>query len=342
MMLDVELRDVTESDVLVFFEQQRDPTANHMAAFTAKDPADKGAFAAKWTRIRGDEAITKKTVLFEGRAAGNVVAFVAPWSGKPEVSYWLGKEFWGKGIATTALKLFLTVVTTRPLYARAAKDHAASIRVLEKCGFTISGSARGFANARDAEVEEVILELKGKTSAVVTMDRVADLSESDSEDIRRLSLAVYPPEQIIDWPERQVDWSIPEWCVRLRSEDGELLSFVGVYVRVAECDGLPLRLGGVGNVKTHPQARGQGLAAIGIQRAVEFFIAQPGIVFALLVCEPQLLGYYARLGWQEFGGRLLVRQQGISSDFTFNRVMIYSVRIEQSLPGTIDLCGLPW
>jgi GNAT superfamily N-acetyltransferase len=271
-----------------------------------------------------------------------VVAFVAPWSGKPEVSYWLGREFWGKGIATTALRLFLSVVAVRPLYARAARDNAASIRVLEKCGFTIAGSARGFANARGAEVEEMVLVLKSKTSAVVTLDRVADLSEADREGIRRLSQAVYPPEQMVDWSERHVEWSKPELCVRLRSEDGELLSFVGVYVRDAEFDGLSVRLGGVGNVKTHPQARGQGLAAIGIQRAVEFFRTQPGIELALLVCEPQLLGYYARLGWQEFGGRLLVRQHGVSSEFTFNRVMIYSVRMEQPVSGTIDLCGSPW
>jgi RimJ/RimL family protein N-acetyltransferase len=104
-MCDVELRDVAESDVLIFFEQQRDPAANQIAAFTAKNPADKVAFAAKWAKIHGDDAITKKTVLFEAKVAGNVVAFVAPWSGKLEVSCWLGREFWGKGIATTALNL---------------------------------------------------------------------------------------------------------------------------------------------------------------------------------------------------------------------------------------------
>jgi hypothetical protein len=66
---------MTEGDLSVFFEQQLDPAANQMAAFTAKDPADKVAFTAKWTKICGDGSITKKTVLFDGQVAGSVVAF---------------------------------------------------------------------------------------------------------------------------------------------------------------------------------------------------------------------------------------------------------------------------
>ena len=160
MTSDVLLRDVTESDLPIFFEQQQDPAANRMAAFTAKDPADRAAFTAKWAKILGDESITKRTILFGGQVAGSVSTFVAPWSGKLEVSYWIGREFWGKGIATQALAAFLSAVKTRPLYARAAKDNIASIRVLQKCGFAISGCERGFANARGEEVEEVVLELR--------------------------------------------------------------------------------------------------------------------------------------------------------------------------------------
>jgi RimJ/RimL family protein N-acetyltransferase len=153
------LRDVTEGDLPIFFEQQQDPAANRMAAFTAKDPADRMAFADKWAKILGDESITKRTILFGGQVAGNIGAFVAPWSGRLEVTYWIGREFWGKGIATRALAVFLRAVKARPLYARAAKDNIGSLRVLEKCGFTITGYERGFANARGEEVEEVVLEL---------------------------------------------------------------------------------------------------------------------------------------------------------------------------------------
>ena len=91
--------------------------------------------------------------------AGHVLSFEQ--FGEPEVSYWIGKEHWGKGLATEALSRFLSCVKTRPLYARAAKDNTASIRVLKKCGFKICGEDKGFSNARGEEVEEFILQLKG-------------------------------------------------------------------------------------------------------------------------------------------------------------------------------------
>jgi RimJ/RimL family protein N-acetyltransferase len=161
MTSDVLLRDVTEADLPIFFEQQRDPAANQMAAFTAKDPADREAFTAKWAKILGDDTVTKKAVLVNGQVAGSVSSFVAPWSGQLEVTYWVGREYWGRGIATKALTEFLGHLKARPVYARAAKDNIASIRVLAKCGFTISGHDKGFANARGEEVEEVVLRLGG-------------------------------------------------------------------------------------------------------------------------------------------------------------------------------------
>ncbi|QIN81306.1 GNAT family N-acetyltransferase [Rubrobacter tropicus] len=151
----VRLRDVDEGDLTTFFDQQLDPEANRMAAFTSRNPADRDAFAAHWSRILGDETIVKKTVLFDGLVAGNVLGFEQ--FGGREVSYWIGKEFWNRGIATRALSEFLNQTETRPLYARAAKDNLPSIRVLEKCGFTISGEDGGFSNARGEEVEEFIL-----------------------------------------------------------------------------------------------------------------------------------------------------------------------------------------
>ncbi|MFQ6012151.1 MAG: GNAT family N-acetyltransferase [Thermoplasmata archaeon] len=154
----VRLRDVEEGDLPAFFEHQRDPVATWMAAFTVKDPADKGAFTAHWAKILGDDTITKKTILLDGHVAGHVVSFER--FGKPEVSYWIGREYWGKGIATSALSAFLRHLGIRPLYARAARDNIASLRVLEKCGFTICGHDKGFANARGKEVEEFILELR--------------------------------------------------------------------------------------------------------------------------------------------------------------------------------------
>lgn len=154
---DIRLRDVTADDLPIFFGQQLDPVATYMAAFTADDPSDRDAFVAHWTKIRGDDAITKRTILCDGEVAGHVTSFDQ--FGKPSVSNWIGKHYWGKGIATQALSQFLRLVPMRPLYARAAKDNIASIRVLEKCGFTPCGEDKGYANARGQDVEEVILRL---------------------------------------------------------------------------------------------------------------------------------------------------------------------------------------
>lgn len=158
MVSEIQLRDVEGEDLPIFFEQESDPAAVHMAAFTAEDPSDKEAFDAHWARISADETIIIRTILFEGRVAGHIASFER--FGDLEVSYWLGKEYWGKGLATEALAAFLEIQKARPLYARAAKDNFASIRVLEKCGFKISGHDNFFANARGQEIEEVILKLE--------------------------------------------------------------------------------------------------------------------------------------------------------------------------------------
>lgn len=154
----VVLREVQAEDLPLFFEHQQDPEANYMAAFTAKDPTDQQAFMAHWARILGDTTNTIRTILIEGQVAGSVSSYEET-AGHLEVTYWLGKPYWGKGIATAALRAFLAPVTTRPIYGRVAKDNRASLRVLEKCGFTIIGEDKGFANARGQEIEEWLLQL---------------------------------------------------------------------------------------------------------------------------------------------------------------------------------------
>jgi RimJ/RimL family protein N-acetyltransferase len=156
----VELRDVEVDDLPVFFEQQLDLEARQMAAFTVADPADRAAFEAKWTRILADESTVIRTIVADGRVAGSVTLWRDESLDAPEVSYWLGKDFWGRGLATAALTEFLRVVETRPLYGRAAKDNLGSIRVLEKCGFRLDREERGFANARGEEIAEVVLRLE--------------------------------------------------------------------------------------------------------------------------------------------------------------------------------------
>jgi RimJ/RimL family protein N-acetyltransferase len=151
------LRDLTESDLPILFEHQNDPEATRMAAFLSRDPSDRHAFMTHWKRILADPTVTVQAILWNGQVAGSIGSFL--WDGKPQVTYWLGKAFWGNGIATLALTEFLCIVNTRPLYASAARDNAASTRVLEKCGFAIRGSAKAFAKTRGTEIEEVFFEL---------------------------------------------------------------------------------------------------------------------------------------------------------------------------------------
>jgi RimJ/RimL family protein N-acetyltransferase len=153
--LNVQLRDVLESDLPIFYEHQIDPDAARMAAFPSRD---REAFMAHWAKIMADETVTLKTALFDGQVAGNMVCFAQ--SGEREVGYWLGKEYWGKGIATRALKEFLGLIQVRPLFAHVAKHNIGSKRVLEKCGFAAYGESKGFPDASGAQVEELILKLE--------------------------------------------------------------------------------------------------------------------------------------------------------------------------------------
>lgn len=153
------LRDVQESDLDVFFALQQDPAAVHMAAFTAKDPADRTAFDAHWQRITADPNNTNRTILLNERVVGHIASFLL--SGDLEVTYWIDSAYWGQGLATRALHQFLALhQRKRPIYGRAAKDNLGSIRVLERCGFQKVGEGRGFANARGEEIAEVVMKLE--------------------------------------------------------------------------------------------------------------------------------------------------------------------------------------
>ena len=156
MSIEILLRDVIESDLPLLFEQQLDTEATQMAAFPSRD---RDAFMAHWTKIMADESNILKTIVFDGQAAGNIVSWEG--SGEWEVGYWIGKEYWGKGIATQALLLFLDLVKIRPLYAHVAKHNIASRRVLEKCGFRMIGMEWVLDMQGENKIEEFILKLGG-------------------------------------------------------------------------------------------------------------------------------------------------------------------------------------
>lgn len=152
------LREVRDEDLSVLFEQWADPLAAHMAAFTAADHMDRDAFERRWSRLRADETLINRAIVVDGEVAGTIGSWGDP--GEREVTYWIGRSYWGKGVASCALDAFLTVDPSRPLHARVAYDNVASRRVLEKCGFRAIATERGFAEARSREIEEVVLRLE--------------------------------------------------------------------------------------------------------------------------------------------------------------------------------------
>lgn len=129
----VALREVQERDLEVFNEYQLDSEAARMADFPSRD---REAFMALWGRILANETIVKRTILYDDAVAGNVVSFLED-DGRREIGYWLGRAFWGKGIATRAVAMLLEIVTDRPLYAEVAIHNQPSRRVLEKNGFNV-------------------------------------------------------------------------------------------------------------------------------------------------------------------------------------------------------------
>ncbi len=160
---EIDLRDITEADLPILFEQQRDPEGIHMAAFTPKDPGDLETFTAKWRKILAQASVVKKAIVVDGDFVGNVVCFDR--LGRREIGYWIDRAHWGRGIATAAVALFVQQIPTRPLFACAAYDNHASVRVLQRTGFELIERERGFAAARDEEIEELVLRLEEEPQA---------------------------------------------------------------------------------------------------------------------------------------------------------------------------------
>jgi RimJ/RimL family protein N-acetyltransferase len=158
---EVFLREVVDDDLPHFFDHQCDARANQMAAFTAKDPSDEAAFEAHWRRIGSDASTFTRTIVHGEEVVGHIASFDE--EGRREITYWIAPARWGRGYASEALRQFLTLETTRPLYARVASDNLASLRVLEKHGFAPILETTSFANARNAAIAETLLELVPST-----------------------------------------------------------------------------------------------------------------------------------------------------------------------------------
>lgn len=151
----VTLRNVEINDLPIFFENQLDERSIEMTGFP---PRDKASFDAHWEKVIANNTNITKTIVYNGEVAGNIACFEM--EGKEEIGYWLGRSFWGQGIASEALRQLLLEVKTRPLFAHVAKQNPASKRVLEKCGFIVIGEDVWSPSIGSPEIHEFILRLE--------------------------------------------------------------------------------------------------------------------------------------------------------------------------------------
>lgn len=156
-MAEPELRKTEHTDLDRLFDLQADDEVGYMAAFVSSTWKDREAYFAKWEGFLTDPNVNSWTILVDGNIIGSIGTYVM--FGETCIGYGIGRDYWGQGYASRALALFLQQVETRPLHGRAASDNIRSIKMLEKAGFTRTGTERTFALARNEEIEEVLFRL---------------------------------------------------------------------------------------------------------------------------------------------------------------------------------------
>lgn len=151
------LRPTTEADLDILCAFEADEPSAQMAAFVHENWKDKNAGIERWKANLNNPGTRNYTIISDGEIVGNVLSYIL--FGETQVSYWIARAYWNKGIATRALKEFMTLVPERPLYGRVAFDNIRSAKVLLKCGFRKIGVDTYRSNIRGAEIEEVIYQL---------------------------------------------------------------------------------------------------------------------------------------------------------------------------------------
>ena len=152
--INITLTKTEKVDLNTLFQFQIDKEGIYLAAFTPKEPNDKNAYIEKYSKFLVDPTINMQTIKVNNEIVGSISKFIM--ENKAEITYWIDRKFWGQGIATNALKNFLKMELTRPIFGRVAFDNFASQKVLEKCNFVKIGTDKGFANARQKEIKELI------------------------------------------------------------------------------------------------------------------------------------------------------------------------------------------
>ncbi|WP_228919037.1 GNAT family N-acetyltransferase [Streptomyces sp. DH20] len=151
------LRPLGEEDLPRLFEIQLDERARQLAAFVTEETKDREAYLAEHRRFLADPEITNRGVEVDGKLVGSVAVF--PVEGDIELTYWIHRSLWGRGVATAAVAQMLKEVAVRPIHARVAEDNAGSVRVLERNGFVRIGSEDSFAGGCQATVTALVYKL---------------------------------------------------------------------------------------------------------------------------------------------------------------------------------------
>lgn len=144
-------------DLETLYQFQLDIEAAYLAAFMPNDSTNKTAYIIKYTKLLANPTVKNFTIIIDNTIVGSIATFII--ENLTHITYWIDKKYWGKGIATAALKNLLLIEASRPIFASVAFDNYSSQKVLEKCGFIKTGVEKGFANARQAVIEEFTYKL---------------------------------------------------------------------------------------------------------------------------------------------------------------------------------------
>ncbi len=154
----IELRGTTPADLETLFTYQADDEAAYMAAFVNENRKDRDAYMAKWSKHLKSAAIHSQTIVVGEQVLGSVLSYEM--DGALQISYGLGRAFWGQGITTAALRKFLALFPDRPIFGRVAFNNSGSIGVLRKCGFKPVSVERHYSHARKEEIDEHVFVLE--------------------------------------------------------------------------------------------------------------------------------------------------------------------------------------
>lgn len=153
----ITLRDLDDAELDRLFDWEQDPAAVEMAAFTRAHPSDREAFDAHYERIRNDPSVFLRAIDDGNGLVGTIGSFTI--DGDREVTYWVNPTRWGEGLASAALRVFLTQETVRPIFARVAEHNLGSARVLAHAGFLEIGCETSYADGLGRDVIEHIYRL---------------------------------------------------------------------------------------------------------------------------------------------------------------------------------------